>query len=327
MIEDDLEGNRPTIRYRLSIARSGLNEQLRDAGLIGNSLPASEQDRAGALTVLCAFALFVIPGVAFAKISEHWDESIHRGSWHLPAISFNLLASLAGACALAVVLAAVALIPIFIQFLGAGGWSAIGQRVRWAVIATAATGAIVGGLAVWASHLNNHQRNVGFGWYQLVFAIAAILFAVTVGAWLAAAVATTCRLNIGSVPLKVVGVLAILVAVCMPIMTAAAAVWWGSMASIAPWFLAGTPTGSSSSPLDTDLLVVLIVMMFASGVGVLGSFRVIRSSRLLRSGCAGVACPLRSRIMAVGVDIPKRPGAPKCQSGFITAGHDTTPPR
>ena len=70
MIEDDLEGNPPTIRYRLSIARSGLHEQLRDSGLVGNSLPAPEQVRAGALTVLCAFALFVIPGVAFAKISD-----------------------------------------------------------------------------------------------------------------------------------------------------------------------------------------------------------------------------------------------------------------
>ena len=65
------------------IARSGLNKQLREAGLIGNSVSPSERVRGGALTVLCAFALFVIPGVGFAKISEHWDQSIHRGSRHL----------------------------------------------------------------------------------------------------------------------------------------------------------------------------------------------------------------------------------------------------
>jgi predicted permease len=82
-------------------------------------------------------------------------------------------------------------------------------------------------------------------------------------------------------------VLAILVAVCMPVMTAAAAVWWGSMMTIAPWFLAGTPLGSSASPLATNLLVVLIVMMIASGAGVMGLFRVIRSWRLFQSTGAG----------------------------------------
>ena len=179
MIEDDLGGRRPDMRYRLSIARSGLNERLRDAGLVGISVP-SERVRGGALTVLCAFALFVIPGVAFAKISEHWDQSFQRGPRHLPAVSFNLLASLAGACGVAVALAAVALLPNFVKFVRAGGWPAIRRRVKWAVITTLATVAVVGGLAVWASHLTSHQRNTGFGWYQLFFVIAAVLFAAAV---------------------------------------------------------------------------------------------------------------------------------------------------
>src|SRR6185437_12446926 len=80
MVEDDLGGTQPTMRYRWSIARSGLHEQLREAGVIGNSAPTPERIRGGALSVLGAFALFVIPGVAFAKISEHWDQSVHPGS-------------------------------------------------------------------------------------------------------------------------------------------------------------------------------------------------------------------------------------------------------
>jgi MFS family permease len=283
MIEDDLAGRAATTRYRLSIVRSGLNEQLRDAGIVGDSVLPSERVRGGALTVLCAFALFVIPGVAFAKISEHWDQSIHRGARHLPAVSFNLLASLAGACGLAVVLAAFALLPIFVQFLRAGGWSPIRRRVGWAATATLATAVVCGILAVWARHLTDHQRNAGFGWYQLVFVMVAILFAATVATWSAAAVAATRRLNIDTGQLKVIGVLAVLVAVCMPFMTAAAAVWWGSMATTAPWFLAGTPVGTSSSPLVANLLLVLIVMTVASGVGVYGLMRVIRPWRLLQS--------------------------------------------
>jgi MFS family permease len=283
MIEDDLAGKPPTVRYRLSIARSGLNEQLHEAGLVGNSVGPSERVRGGALTVLCAFALFVVPGVAFAKISEHWDQSIHRGTRHLPAVSFNLLASLAGGCAIALALAATALLPTFMQFVRAGGWPAIRRRVRWAVTTTSATAAVTGGLAVWGRHLTNHQRNAGFGWYQLLFVIAAILFATTVATWSAAVVAATRRLNMRPGQLKVVGVLAVLVGVCMPVMTAAAAVWWGSMATTAPWFLAGTPAGSSPSPLATNLLVVLIVMTIASAAGAFGLLRVIRSWHLLQS--------------------------------------------
>ncbi|MGA2304310.1 MAG: hypothetical protein ABSH29_08930 [Acidimicrobiales bacterium] len=280
MIEDDLGGRRPDMRYRLSIARSGLNERLRDAGLVGNSVP-SERVRGGALTVLCAFALFVIPGVAFAKISEHWDQSFQRGPRHLPAVSFNLLASLAGACGVAMALAAVALLPTFVKFVRAGGWPAIRRRVKWAVITTLATAAVVGGLGVWASHLTSHQRNTGFGWYQLFFVIAAVLFAAAVATWSVAAVAVTRRLDIRSGQLKVAGVLAVSVGLCMPLMTAAAAFWWGSMATTAPWFLAGTPMGSSPSPWAANLLGVLIVMTIASGAGMFGVLRVIRSWRQL----------------------------------------------
>jgi hypothetical protein len=281
MVEDDLGGRRPVLRYRVSIAWSGLNERLRETGLVGNSVSPSERVRGGALTVLCAFALFVIPGVAFAKISEHWDQSFQRGPRHVPAVSFNLLASLAGACGVAVALAAVALLPTFVTFVRAGGWPAIRRRVKWAVIATLATAAAVGGLAVWASDLSSHQRNTGFGWYQLSFVIAAALFAAAVATWSAAAVAVTRRLDVGSGQLKVTGVLAVLVGMCMPVMTAAAALWWGSMATTAPWFLAGTPVGSSPSPWAANLLGVLLVMTIASAAGIFGVLRVIRSWREL----------------------------------------------
>lgn len=283
MIEDDLAGKQATLRYRRSIAQSGIHEHLRETGLVGDSGSPRERMRGGALTVLCAFALFIVSGVGFAKVSEHWDESIHQGSRHVPAVSFNLVASLAGACGLAVVLAALAVLPIFMRFLRAGGWSAIRRWVQWAVAATAATAAAVAGLSLWASHLTNHQRNSGFGWYQFVFVIAAILFAITLATWSTAVVATTRRLDIGSGRIKVAGVMAILVAVCMPVMTAASAVWWGSMAATAPWFLAGTHLGSSPSPVTANLLAVLILMLIASAAGAFGMLKVVRSWRFVQS--------------------------------------------
>ncbi len=283
MIEDDLEGKPPSVGFRWSIARAGIGERLRGAGLVGDSLPPAERVRGGAFTVLCAFALFVIPGAGFAKISEHWDQSIAPGSRHLPAVSFNLLASVAGGCAVAVTLGALAVLPTFLRFLRDGAWPAIRRRVIWAVAATLATGATTVALAVWARHLTYHQRNTGFGWYQLLFVVFAILFAATIATWTATAIAATRHLTLGSGQLKVAGALAIAVAVCMPIMTAAAAVWWGSIATTAPWFLAGTAPGSSPSPLATNLLVVLMLMTVASAVGLFGLIRVVRSWRLLPS--------------------------------------------
>jgi hypothetical protein len=284
MVEDDLEGRAPTTSYRWAIARSGLTERLRDSGLIGNSVSPAERVRGGALSVLCAFALFVLPGIAFAKISEHWDESIHRGPpRHLPAVFFNLLGSLAVVCAVAIVLVALALLPAFLEFVRTGGWPQIRRRVLWAASVTMATVVTGVGLVVWAHHLTAHQRNAGFGWYQLAFVIVATLFAVAVFTWTAAAVGATHALTIRLAKVKVLGILAVAVAICMPIMTAAAAAWWGSMATTAPWFLAGTPSGSSPSPLIGNLLFVLITMVIASGVGILGVQRVLRSWHGLRS--------------------------------------------
>ncbi|HWD50832.1 MAG TPA: hypothetical protein VG412_00420 [Acidimicrobiales bacterium] len=283
LIQDDLDGKPPTVGYRWSIARSGMGERLRGAGLVGDSVPPTARVRGGAFTVLCAFALFIIPGVGFAKISEHWDQSISRGPRHVPAVSFNLLASLAGACAVAVVLGALAVLPTFLRFVRDGGWPVIRRRVIWAVVATLATAATTVALAVWARHLTDHQRNAGFGWYQLVVVVVAFLFASTIATWSVAAIAATRRLHLGGGQVKVAGALAVAVAVSMPVMTAAAAVWWGSMATVAPWFLAGTAPGSSPSPLAANLLVVLIVMTIASAVGLFGLLRVAGSWRLLRS--------------------------------------------
>ena len=110
-----------------------------------------------------------------------------------------------------------------------------------------------------------------------------ILFASTVAAWSATAISATRHLHLRTGQLKVTGSLAVAVAVCMPVMTAAAAVWWGSMATTAPWFLAGTVPGSSPSPLAANLLVVLVVMTIASAIGLLGLLRVVGSWRRLRS--------------------------------------------
>jgi hypothetical protein len=282
MIEDDLKGQKPTIRYRLTLARSGLKEHLHDSGLVGESASPSDRIRAGALSVLCAFSLFAIAGIGIGKISEHWGRSVPEGSRHLPTASFTLFEILAGACCTAVVVAAVMLLPAFSRFIRDGGWKYIERRFHWALAVTLATCAVGASLTLWAQHLNFDQRNNGFGWYQLLFVIVALFVAATIAMWLAVAVAVTRRLNLGPTHVKLAGGLAVSVAICMPLMTAALAFWWSSIATVAPWFLADAPTGTSSSPFDINLVVVLVLMAIASVLGMFGLVRVTRTWRLMR---------------------------------------------
>ena len=281
MIEDSLEGEQPTMHFRWSIMRAGLSERLRGAGLIGDTAPPSGRIRGGAFTVLCGWLLFVIPGIVFAKLSEHWEAVTPRSSQHLPAISFNLVQVLAGLCVVAVLLGMTSVLPAFVRFVKDGGWPAIRRQVRWAAVATVAMVAVSVTIVIWAHHLPAHLRNGGSAPYKLLGVAWMLLFAATLFTWSTAAIAATRRLTLGTRQLKVAGSLAIAVALSMPIMTAAAAIWWGSIAAAAPWFFSGAPTGSPSSPWVASLLGALIVMTLASVVGVFGLVRVARSWRLL----------------------------------------------
>ena len=283
MVEDDLDGRPPGIPYRWAVARSGVVERLREAGLHGDSVPPEGQMRGGALAVLCAFGIFVIPGVAFAKISEHWDESIHRGSRHLPALSFNLLGSLAVACGLAVLVAMGTLLPNLVHFLRTGGWPAIRRPVLWAASVTSVAVVLGAGLVVWAHQLTTHQRNSGFGGSQFLFAVVAMLLAASIVTWAAAAVGITRRLAIGPAQLKVLGVLAVAVAACMPLMTAAATALVGNDGHDRSLVPGRHPGGKLASPLSANLLGVLIMMTFVSAAGIFGLLRVIGSWHTLQA--------------------------------------------
>ena len=286
MIEDSLEGEQPTVHFRWSIMRAGLSERLRGAGLIGDTAPPSGRIRGGAFTVLCGWLLFVIPGIVFAKLSEHWEAVTPRSSPHLPAISFNLVQVLAGLCVVAVLLGMTSVLPAFVRFVKDGGWPAIRRQVRWAAVATVATVAMVAvsvTIVIWAHHLPAHLRNGGSAPYKLLGVAWMLLFAATLFTWSTAAIAATRRLTLGTRQLKVAGSLAIAVALSMPIMTAAAAIWWGSIAAAAPWFFSGAPTGSPSSPWVASLLGALIVMTLASVVGGAGLLRITGSWRSLRT--------------------------------------------
>ena len=152
-----------------------------------------------------------------------------------------------------------------------------------------AVAALVALVAV-AHTLTPAQRNAEVAthpvvWYYLVEFIATMLLvAVALALWTAAAVAAARRLDLPRPVLCAEAVLAAGAAVAMVVMTAGTAVWWGSIASSAPWFLQGTRVESAGSPLNAQLVGTMVLMLVASVLAGYGVSRVARSWPQLRSG-------------------------------------------
>jgi hypothetical protein len=181
-----------------------------------------------------------------------------------------------------VALGTIAAVPAFVRFVAAGGWSALrGHVLRAGVLTVMTVGAVIP-LSVWAHHLNEFQRNGGDGLYSGAFVVWALLVAGTLAQWTAAGVVAAGRIDLTRRILYFEAILAIAVAGTMVIITAAAALWWGAMASDAPWFLQGTATGTSSSPFDVQLALTLALMLASVLVAGYGVMRVARSWVALR---------------------------------------------
>jgi hypothetical protein len=144
------------------------------------------------------------------------------------------------------------------------------------VLTVMTVGAVVP-LSVWAHHLDQFQRNGGDGLYSGAFVAWALLVAATLAQWTAAGVAAACRIDLSRRVLHFEAVLAVAVAATMVVITAATALWWGTMARDAPWFLQGTATGTSPSPFTVQLVLTMGLMLTAALVAAYGVVRVARS--------------------------------------------------
>jgi hypothetical protein len=73
--------------------------------------------------------------------------------------------------------------------------------------------------------------------------------------------------------------LATAVTVCMAAVTAATVVWWAALASVAPWFLAGLPAGSTPSPAAPALIGATILMLLSTAVAAAGARQAVHAAR------------------------------------------------
>jgi hypothetical protein len=283
LLDDEYNCNLP-VKVRLGLVTSGLEQRTRQSGLIGDSLPAVDRVRAGALVILAAWTAFVIAGASFAKFSEHFDEALphNAGAHQLPDLAFTVLQSVAGIASVLVLTGALLAAPAFVRFLRTEGWASVRGHYLRALACTALTVVVTVLLFIWARHLTSPQRNGGLHWYGGLFLIWALLIALTLALWTVAAIATAKRIELSRTILNVEATLAVVIAGAMLVMSVAIAVWWGAMAKDASAFLRASPAGTPGSPWDVWLIATIALMVLALTTAAAGVVREVSVSTDMR---------------------------------------------
>jgi hypothetical protein len=282
-MEDNYGDRRPPMRDRLSVVAGGLRERVQQAGLSGESVPPEERMRAAVLLILVAWAGFVLAGLSFAKLSEHFDDALPGGvdnpvppggTHHVPDLAYRLLQTVATGAGIVAIIAAALALPALVRYLRRGGWVSLRAHVVRAIAVSALALAVAVPLLIWAHHLTVHQRNGGMPQYSALFLGWAVLVAMSITLWTGAGIAAARRISISRRLLLTEAGLALALTVAMSAMLATTAVWWASMASTAPAFLGKSP---ASAPINPTLAITVTVMVLADAIATSGTVRIVRT--------------------------------------------------
>lgn len=275
----DMSGSeRVPWRIRTDVAVAGARERLGAAGLGGDSPDA--RVRGGASLVLWAWALCVVAGAIVQKTSEHWQQALPTGSHTAATVAFDSLVGVAIAAAVVVAVGVALTLPALRRCVRGGGWAQIRRPVTRAMALTAVFAGATVGLVAWAHGLSPRDRQGHDAAYALVATAWALLGAGTLGSWTLAATRTAARLALPDSLLRLEARLASTVAAALGVMAAATAVWWVSVADVAPTALTGS-LGTHSSAFVPQLVVAMMLMLAAVALGVAGARRALRGLPLL----------------------------------------------
>ncbi len=257
------------------LVKAAAIERAREADVIGAPADVRSATRAGSLVVLCAWAVFMVAGAAFAKYAEHWEAVTPVAARHLPAVAFGAVQVAAFAGILIVALAAVVAIPGFIHLVRAGGLGPIRAPLRRALVVTAVTAAGSVGLIAWAHHLGPSQRNGGLWPYQVVGMAWAVLVVASIALCTAAVVAAGSRIELSDRMERLYRALAVALSVAMAVILGGVIVWWAALTSSAPWFLHSGLLAVRGGPVSTPMVGTALLMAVGLVIAVLGTGRAL----------------------------------------------------
>jgi len=277
VIDDELGDGDAGLRLRLSLARHGLSERARGAGLLGPGTSPDLDRRRGALMVFIAWASFIVAGAGYAKAAEHFDAAVPVGTHVLPQVAYDVVLAFGVLGGIIVLVGAAVAVPGFVRLLLAGEWPARRGHVVRAVAVSAITVTLTIPLVLWAHQLSDHQRNGG----SVVYGIAVLawvgLIVASLACWTAVAVAVGRRVDLSPRALRIESGLALALAAVMMIVAVSTVAWWTAMAAYAPAFLTGQRAGGGSTLFNLPLLVTVAVMLVGLAVSSIGVRRIIHA--------------------------------------------------
>lgn len=263
---------------RVGLFRSGLAERARSAGLVGSYQDRDVRLRGGSLLVLCAWAFFIVAGAMFVKDADRWSVSRSHAVHWVAAAGFNVVGVTLVIGCLAVLLAALIVLPAFVRFLRAGRWHEVARPVVVAVVSVAVSAVLFAILVAWAHSLVGNDRNGGLPIYGWFFVLVSLVFFAAVGCGTTAAVSVARRVELTRPTLRALGVMAIGLVGVMALTLVSLVAWWASEAVHAPGFLAqtiGNGVPFTSNVVPPTLLASGLLMLVGLALGVAGLVRIV----------------------------------------------------
>jgi hypothetical protein len=279
LMEDTYGDGSVSLSTRFSIMRAGSAERLREIGRGGGDDTPGQRVRSGSLLVLCGWALFVIAGSAFAKMTEHWVGVTPRGDRTLPMHAYDAVQVAASVGLVIVLVAGVIALPAVPPFLRRGGWAKVRRPVVRALIVSTTTALLTIGMVVWAHHRGPAQPDGGWGTHLLGSGWAFLVVA-SIATGTLAAVAVGRHLRFSDALLRLEGLLAVLLMLVMVAIIGGSLVWSVSIANHAPRLLSGSGSGLFGVPGPPAEIVTGLLMLSGLILGVGGAGRVVRSIHL-----------------------------------------------
>jgi hypothetical protein len=278
-MQDSFGPGKPPLTARLSVAAGGIRERARRSGLTGDSVPPADRVRAGVLTVFASWAVMVVAGASFAKMSEHFDNALpHNARAHqLPDLFYTFIQTVAGVAGLIVIAGAGLALPALLRYLRTGGWPSIRAHVLRAAGCTLLTVAMTAPMLAWAHRLSAEQRNGGSTGYGLLFLTWAALVVGAVLLWTVLAVVAASKLTFSRTVLAVEAGSAVAVTLAVVAILGATSMWWILIAQRAPAF-------RGNWALQARLVATVLLMALAAAVAIVGAIRIAQSAPKCRRG-------------------------------------------
>jgi hypothetical protein len=267
------------LRDRIGLARAGVAERARDAGLVGPGQGAADRLRTGSVLVLCGWALFLAAGAIFGKFTDNWLVGTRKTDPWVASTSYHAVVVAGEAGCLVVLAAALVVLPAFVRLVRRGGWETVRRPVWRALVSGALAVVLFGGTVAWAHHLSAHDRNGGLPVYGASVLVTGLAVVTALVAATAAAVGR--RVDLEKRSLRALGLMAVGLAGIMVLVFAGIVTWWASESVLAPGVLLngiGNGLPYTSRVLPPTLLIVGLLMAIGLVLALAGTVRIARAA-------------------------------------------------